>query len=321
MTTPAATPRWPDALPAHDRFDYQPITKRPDYAWPNGARLAVYLGFNLEHFAFGDGLGACIAPASVQPDVLNHGWREYGNRVGAWRCLELFDALALPAAALVNTALYDHCPELVQACVARGDEIVGHGHSNAERQGGLDEASERALLQRCRARVERESGTAPGGWLSPWISESALTPDLLAETGYRYTLNWCHDDQPVRMRTRSGTPIWSVPYPQELNDIPMIVGRLMDAKDFAAMIVDNFDEMLAQSAAQPLVMGVALHPYIVGQPYRLRHLRAALTHLARARDRGSIWFTTPGAIAGHVDQLALQGQREKKTTPAERTER
>ena len=299
-------PRWPDALPSHDRFDYRPITKRPDYCWPNGARLAVYLGFNLEHFAFGDGLGACIAPAAPQPDVLNHAWREYGNRVGAWRCLELFDALALPTGALINTALYDHCPELVQACVARGDEIVGHGHSNAERQGGLDEAEERALLQRCHARIERESGMAPTGWLSPWISESLLTPDLLAETGYRYTLNWCHDDQPMRMRTRSGAPIWSVPYPQELNDIPMIVSRLMDAKDFAAMIVDNFDEMLAQSAGQPLVMGLALHPYIVGQPYRLRHLRAALTHLAAARDRGSIWFTTPGAIVEHMEVLALE---------------
>ena len=135
--------------------------------------------------------------------MLNHGWREYGNRVGAWRCLELFDALGLPTGALVNTALYDHCPELVQACVARGDEIVGHGHSNAERQGALDEASERELLQRCRARIDRESGTAPAGWLSPWISESLLTPDLLAETGYRYTLNWCHDDQPVRMHARN----------------------------------------------------------------------------------------------------------------------
>jgi allantoinase len=298
------TLRWPDALPSHGRFDYRPITNRPDYAWPNGARLAVYLGFNLEHFAFGDGLGACLAPAAPQPDVLNHAWREYGNRVGAWRCLELFDALALPTGALINTALYDHCPELVQACVARGDEIVGHGHSNAERQGGLDEAGELALLQYCRARIERESGRAPAGWLSPWISESFSTPDLLAEAGYRYTLNWCHDDQPLRMRTRNGAPIWSVPYPQELNDIPMIVGRLMDAKDFAAMIVDNFDEMLAQSAAQPLVMGLALHPYIVGQPYRLRHLRTALAHLARARDRGSIWFTTPGAITGHMDELA-----------------
>jgi allantoinase len=125
-------------LPAHGRFDYQPITRRPAYRWPNGAGLAVYLGFNLEHFAFGEGLGAGIAPASPAPDVLNHAWREYGNRVGAWRCLELFDQLGLPAAALINTALYDHCPELVAACAARGDELVAHGHTNAERQGGLD---------------------------------------------------------------------------------------------------------------------------------------------------------------------------------------
>lgn len=300
------TTRWPDRLPAHDRFDYRPITRRPDYVWPNGARLAVYLGFNIEHFAFGDGLGANIGPASPQPDVLNHGWREYGNRVGAWRCLELFDALGLPTGALINTALYDHCPELVQACVARGDELIGHGHSNAERQGVLDEAHERALLVRCRERMQRESGQTPAGWLSPWISETHLTPDLLAETGYGYTLNWCHDDQPVRMRTRGGGSLWSVPYPQELNDIPMIVGRLMDAKDFTAMVIDNFDEMREQSRAQPLVMGLALHPYIVGQPYRLRHLRTALQHLARARDRGEVWFTTPGAIAEHMQQLAAE---------------
>jgi hypothetical protein len=105
------------------------------------------------------------------------------------------------------------------------------------------------------------------------------------------------------MATRDGGSLWSIPYPQELNDIPMIVARQMDGRDFARMIVDNFDEMLAQSAAQPLVMGIALHPYLVGQPYRLRHLRTALQHLAAARDRGDIWFTTPGAICAHVDAL------------------
>ncbi|GAA5231653.1 polysaccharide deacetylase family protein [Verticiella sediminum] len=288
-------------LPGHDRFDYLPITRRPDYAWPNGARLAVYLGFNIEHFAFGEGMGAAIGPACPHPDVLNYAWREYGNRVGAWRCLELFDRLGLPAAAIVNTALYEHCPELVAACVARGDELVAHGHTNAERQGELDETHERRLLTLCRDRIRAESGLAPKGWLSPWISESRATPDLLAETGYRYTLNWCHDDQPVPMRTRSGpASLWAVPYPQELNDIPMIVARQMDAKDFARMIVDNADEMLEQSAGQPLVMGVALHPYIVGQPYRLRHLRSALEHLARLRDAGEIWFATPGPICEHA---------------------
>jgi peptidoglycan/xylan/chitin deacetylase (PgdA/CDA1 family) len=266
----------------------------------------VYLGFNLEHFAFGEGLGANLGPASPQPDVLNYSWREYGNRVGAWRCLELFDSLALPAGAIINTALYDHCPELVAACVARGDELIGHGHSNAERQGVLDEAGERALLAHCRDLMASRSGSAPAGWLSPWISESQHTPDLLAETGYRYTLNWCHDDQPTRMYTRSGQSLWAIPYPQELNDIPMIMARQMDARDFAQMIIDQFDEMLEQSRTQPLVMGIALHPYIMGQPYRLRHLRRALEHIARARDAGSVWCTTPGAICRHVDD-ALPG--------------
>jgi peptidoglycan/xylan/chitin deacetylase (PgdA/CDA1 family) len=288
----------------HDRFDYLPITRRANHRWPGGAGLAVYIGFNIEHFAFGEGLGACIGPASPQPDVLNYAWREYGNRVGAWRCLDLFDSLGLPAGALINTALYDHCPELVAACVARGDELIGHGHSNAERQGGFSEAEESTLLTSCRSRMQEESGVTPSGWLSPWISESALTSDLLAETGYRYTLNWSHDDQPVAMRTRGGGTLWSVPYPQELNDIPMIIAREMDAKDFAQMIIDNFDEMLEQSRSETLVMGIALHPYLVGQPYRLRHLRRALQHIARERDKGGVWFTTPGAVCESVSALA-----------------
>jgi allantoinase len=294
---------YPGALPHHGRFDYQAINNRKTYRWPNGAGLAVYLGFNIEHFAFGEGLGAGIGPSSPQPDVLNYSWREYGNRVGAWRCLELFDSLGLPSAALINTALYDHCPELIAACVARGDELVGHGHSNAERQGVLDETSERLLLAQCRERILKESGRAPAGWLSPWISESHLTPDLLAETGYGYTLNWCHDDQPVLMKTRSGAPLWAVPYPQELNDIPMIMGRQMDGKDFAQMIIDQLDEMLDQTRpanSAPLVMGIALHPYIVGQPYRLRHLRRALKHVAAARDRGEVWMTMPGEICKYA---------------------
>jgi len=291
-------------LPSHNRFDYSPIHSRPPYRWPNGSGLAVYLGFNIEHFAFGEGMGACIGPASPQPDVLNYSWREYGNRVGAWRCLELFEQLKLPAGAIINTALYDHCPDLVSAFVARGDELIGHGHSNSTRQSDLPEVAEYELLVHCRSQMQARSGQMPKGWLSPWISESHVTPDLLAEAGYTYTLNWCHDDQVMCMRTRNGTSLWSVPYPQELNDVPMIVGRQMDGKDFAQMIIDNFDEMLEQSRQQPLVMGIALHPYLVGQPYRLRHLRRALAHIAAARDSGDAWVATPGAICSHAAEQA-----------------
>ncbi|MDR3370279.1 polysaccharide deacetylase family protein [Rhodoferax sp.] len=292
-------------IPDNGRFAYSAITDRHDFTWPQGKRLAVYIGFNLEHFAFGEGLGAGIGPASPQPDVLNYSWREYGNRVGAWRCLELFDQLRLPTAALINTALMDHCPDLLRAVIDRGDELVGHGHSNSFRQSDFTEDAERELLAGCRERIATLQGQAPAGWLSPWISESRTTPDLLAEEGYTYTLNWAHDDQPTPMQTRSGQTLWSIPYPQELNDIPMVMGRHLDGAAFADMIIDNFDEMLQQSQQQSLVMGIALHPYIVGQPYRLRHLRRALQHIAAARDQGDIWVTTPGAICAHRQSLQL----------------
>jgi allantoinase len=290
------------ALKTHGRYPYSAITRRADFSWPGGRRLAVYIGFNIEHFEFGAGLGAALGPKSPEPDVLNFSWRDYGNRVGVWRCLELFEDLKLPVGALINTALYDYCPEVVEAFAKRGDELIGHGHTNAERQSDMNEAEERALLASCKKVMEERSKTAVSGWLSPWISESFVTPDLLQETGYRYTLNWCHDDQPVELKTRKGK-LWSIPYPQELNDIPMIVARQMDGRDFADMVADNFDEMLEQSKAQPLVMSIALHPYLVGQPYRLKHLRRALRHISVEK---SVWFTTPGRICEFVSRN--QGQ-------------
>lgn len=289
-------------LPTHGRYDYIPLPERPVYDWPGGQRLAFYVALNLEHFAFGEGLGAELAPGGPQPDVLNFAWRDYGNRIGAWRLAELFDGLSLPAAVLVNSSCYDYCAPLVSAFRARGDEMVGHGRTNSERQGILDEADEQALIADATQRLRTEEGRAPQGWLGPWISQSRVTPDLLHEAGYSYMLDWCADDQPIWFRTRTGR-ILSVPYPQELNDIPAIAARRMGAEEFADMIVDNFDEMLEQSTIQPLVMGVALHGYLVGQPFRLRHLRRALTHIANQRER--IWITRPGAIAKHIETLNL----------------
>jgi peptidoglycan/xylan/chitin deacetylase (PgdA/CDA1 family) len=288
-------------LPTHDRYDYLPIRGRAVYNWPNGTRLAVYVAVNIEHFAFGEGLGAELAPGGPQPDILNYAWRDYGNRVGVWRLLDLFDELHLPACCLVNSTIYGYCPAVPAAFRSRGDEIVAHGGTNAERQSVFQEEEERQLIAEATTVITRHEGTPPRGWLGPWIAESPHTPDLLREQGYEYLLDWCMDDQPVWMRTRAGA-ILSVPYPQEVNDIPAIAVRKAGAAEFADMIVANFEEMLAQSASGPLVMGIALHPYIVGQPFRLRHLRSALAAIAARRE--AIWLTHPGAVAGHVRGLA-----------------
>src|SRR5258707_14020244 len=133
-------------LPTHGRYEYQPIHGRPDYSWPDGKRLAVYVALNLEHFAFGEGLGAELAPGGPQPDVLNYAWRDYGNRVGVWRLLDVFESLKLPVAVLANTTLYDYCPEVLAAFRARGDEIVAHGRTNSQRQSVMPEPEERELI-------------------------------------------------------------------------------------------------------------------------------------------------------------------------------
>jgi peptidoglycan/xylan/chitin deacetylase (PgdA/CDA1 family) len=289
-------------LAGHSRYDYVPIGRRPDYSWPDRKRLAVYIAVNLEHFAFGEGLGATLVPGGLQPDVLNFAWRDYGNRIGAWRLLEMLDELRLPSCAVTNAAIFDYCPDVPAAFIARGDEIVAHGYSNSDRQGELDEASEARLIADCTETLTRHTGARPTGWLGPWISESRVTPDLLQEAGYAYLLDWCHDDQPTWFRTRRGK-ILSIPYPQEVNDIPAIAVRQMTGPEFADMIVDQFEEMRSQSREQSLVMGIALHPYIVGQPHRLRHLRRALAQIAAARE--ALWPTTPGKIAEAMGILGV----------------
>ena len=285
--------------PSHGRYPYSPITERRSYDWPNGKRLAIYIGLNLEWFAFGQGLGAELAPGGPPPDVLNYAWRDYGNRVGVFRIADLFGELKLPVSLLLNAQMLEHAPQAIRAFP--GAEIVGHGRTNSERQGTLSEAEERALIAETTAALETFSGARPCGWLGPWISQSPLTPDLLQEAGYSYLLDWCHDDQPTWMKTRKGR-ILSVPSPQELNDIPQIVARKREGADFADMIVDAFEVLSAECGKRPLVMGIALHAYIVGQPHRFKHLARALHHIVRRADE-RVWFTTSGAIAAHAAAL------------------
>ena len=281
----------------HGRYSYRPITDRPVYDWPGGKRLALYLGVNHEVFRFGDGHGAELAPAKTQPDVMNYAWRDYGNRVGVWRLFDLFDRLGLRTTALLNADVLDQCPGLAEACRDRGDEIAAHGATNAEAQGELSRADEARLIADVTDRLAA-LGVRPTGWLGPWISESAGTPDLLAEAGYRYVLDWAHDDQPVSLTTAHGD-LLSVPYSQEINDIPAIIGRKQEAETFAAMIDAAVGQLLSECDRRPVVLGIALHPYIMGQAHRVPALARVLTRLREADDP-RIWWTTAGEIAAHV---------------------
>lgn len=290
-------------MPHHGRYAYSPIGHRADYSWPGGHKLAVYIAINIEHFAFGAGEGPSPTPevsGSSEGIQRAYAWRDYGMRIGIWRIFDLLDEFGMPACHLVNAAVCDEYPELITALRGRPDDIVGHGRTNAERQGLMWEGDESRLIAESTDILAETFGVRPSGWMSPGRSESRVTLDLLKEAGYEYVLDWPIDDQPLWMTTRSG-PILSVPYPIELNDLPAQVKRGITAAAFTEMFVDQFDEMLVQSKQQPLVLGISLHPYVTGQPYRLRAFRRILQHISKARD--DIWMTRPDEIARHVQSL------------------
>jgi peptidoglycan/xylan/chitin deacetylase (PgdA/CDA1 family) len=230
--------------------------------------------------------------------VMNYAWRDYGNRVGAWRLFDLFDRLQLRTTALLNADVLERCPGLAEACRDRGDEIAAHGSSNAKAQGNMFGLREDSLIADVTEKLAT-LGIRPSGWLGPWISESQNTPDLLAKNGYRYVLDWAHDDQPTRLSTKYGG-LLSVPYSQEINDLPAIIERHQEAETFAAMIRAGVEQLLSECDRRPLVLGIALHPFIMGQAHRVPALARVLTELREADDP-RIWWTTAGDIAAHVE--------------------
>ena len=286
-----------------DRYRFSALPSRPRYTWPNGARLAVYFALNVEAFEFGRNPGNDFTSMPSPPFHRGYAYRDYGNRVGIWRILELFDRFRIPLSILTNTSVYDVCPEVLEPFRKRGDEFVGHGRTNSERQIEMETDYERAMLMEVRDRFIQEEGRAPKGWLGPFISQSPNTPELLLEAGYTYMMDWYFDEQPQWFRTARG-PIMAVPYPaMELNDIPAFINRGASDEEFTRMVTDGFTQQLhdGERNGWPLVCAISLHTFLMGQPHRAVQLRRMLEHMAA--QGSSVWFATPGQIADHVASL------------------
>ncbi|TPG37136.1 polysaccharide deacetylase family protein [Mycolicibacterium hodleri] len=273
-------------------YRYSALPTRPGGTWPNGARLAIVVCVGVESYRFGDGRTEDVLADVPTPDLVNTAWRDYGNRVGAFRLFELLRRLGIPPTVLLNTDVYDEAPAVMEAARATSAEIVGHGRSNSDTLSGMTPEAERAYLADVADRIRHQEGSSPGGWSSPWLSHTPDTLNLLVATGYRYLLDLRLDDQPVWLSTESG-PLLAIPYAAELNDSSTMVGRSVSARDFADMIVDEFTELHTAAEHTPLVMSVVLHSFISGVPFRLRAIGQALERIAASE---GVWLTTPREI-------------------------
>jgi allantoinase len=292
------------SLPAFaaDRFDYSALPQRPTGRWPNGARTALWVAPNIEHYEYQPQLirKRNPYPRMPHPDMLNYGLRDYGNRVGVWRMMELFDRFDLRCTVSLSMSVLDMYPEIAQAMLERNWELMSHGLYNTRYHWGLAEDEERAAIEECQEIHRRVVGTGLKGWFSPAGSNTLATPDLVAEAGIQYLCDLYHDDQPTPLKVRSGRKLWSLPYSMEVNDF-VAWRRGQEAEAFAQKIRDEFDTLYAEGATRCNVMNIALHPFIMAQPHRIRHLASALEYVLSHDD---VWCATGSEIVEAFERMS-----------------
>lgn len=275
-------------------YDYSPIVERPALKLPNDARLAVWIGLNVEHYEI-DKPSTSIFPgtAGLVPDPLNYGWRDYGARVGIWRVMNVLDKIGTPASVLLNSDVCKEYPQIITEGNRRNWVWLAHGKNNSVFQAGMSFDEEKKYLEDVVQTIEQSTGQKPKGWLGPALTETYNTPEILSGLGLTYILDWCNDDQPYPLNVRNGQMI-SVPYSIEVNDIPLFVGKSLSGDDFFQIVKDQFDVLYQEGEKSGQVMAIALHPFVIGQPFRIKYLEEALGYIA---GHEKVWLTTSDEIA------------------------
>jgi peptidoglycan/xylan/chitin deacetylase (PgdA/CDA1 family) len=277
------------------RYDFQPIIHRPPVVFPGKQRLAVMVYVSIEHVPFGStSLAHAIYPPTLQysPDILNHGWRDYGLRVGIWRIMAAMDKHGMRGTVNLHSDVCREYPVVIKEGNDRRWEWGAQGDNNTSIATTMSEEQERSFIRTNLDIIESVSGRRPKGWLGMCLAESERSPDLLAEAGIEYVSNYTHDELPVPMRVKRGS-LLTMPYTVELNDVPTILGKGASAEVFGQMIRDQFDVLYAEGLQRPRVMSISLHPFISGHPFRMKHLEPALAYVASHAD---VWLTTGGEI-------------------------
>jgi peptidoglycan/xylan/chitin deacetylase (PgdA/CDA1 family) len=287
------------------QYDFVPMPDRKPLKWPNGARIAVMLTFNMEYWDLVKDTDEPYYPGgpSILPDPLpgniadlpNYSWREYGQRVGIWRLIDIFDKAGVPATCTMNAKMGLERRRVVDAVNERGWEIVAHNYVQTEllTDYANDIDKEREIIRNTLGVYNDVVGRPAKGWLSSSLRCTENTSDILAEEGMIFHTDIMNDDQPFLIQTPSG-PIVSVPYSNEVNDFQIFLRRGNTTSQAAEVIIEQFDELYREGAESGRLMNIGIHPHVWGQPFRVRALREFLEHVSKY---DGVWFAKREEIA------------------------
>jgi allantoinase len=277
-------------------FPYKPITRRPKIVWPNGARVALWVIPNIEFFPLNERMpDSPGGSGGLIPDVIAWATRDYGNRVGIYRIMEVLERHRVRATVALNSEICDEHPEIVDEGKRLGWEFMGHNQSNVRRLNTLPQGTERDVVRATLDRISAAVGRKVAGWMGSALQETWNTLDYLAEYGCKYVADWVNDEQPYLMNV-GGKRICSIPYSVELNDKVAVEYHHVTPEEFDRMIRRQFEVLHREGERSGRVMAIALHPYIFGVPHRIDALDSALKYVT---SRPGVWLATGEEIVDH----------------------
>jgi len=266
------------------RADFLPIVDRPALKLPDGKRMIVWVIVNIEEWPLTGVMARTVLPfpqgVSAIPDVANYGWHEYGLRVGIWRMKEVLDRHEVKASVSLNAVVCESYPRVVEGCLQSDWELFGHAY---EQRSLAVEKDERAVIRKTREVIKNFSGKPVRGWMGPGLGETFDTPDILAEEGIEYVLDWVNDDLPYPMKVKKGE-LYSVPYSLDLNDIPIHAIQHHRSSELYDRTRDQFDTLYRESAHGARVMAIAVHPYLTGAAHRIGYFDKIFEYIKQKPD-------------------------------------
>ena len=283
----------------HEHYDWSPLVKRGVLRWPEDARVALSVIVNLEHMEWSPPEGSHTIPiagglgARPFPDYIGFSHREYGHRVGIFRVLDVLEKHGIKPTVAMDSLTAENYPYLVNHCLRRGCEIIGHGVSVSRIiTSNMSEQEEREYIQTSVEALRRATGSTPLGWLGPEYGESTRTPQLLAQAGIRYVCDWVNDEQPYPIKSPQGE-LFALPIMLELDDINALWDRRVTVDRYGEMLKDSFDIIYRDGAQNGRLLVLNLHPWLIGQPFRIGYLDDAFGHMMRRR---GVWAASGSEI-------------------------
>jgi peptidoglycan/xylan/chitin deacetylase (PgdA/CDA1 family) len=275
----------------HGPYKYRPITQAPKLKWPGGARVALVVVPNLEYFPLDQRIPTARPHA---PDVSSWGRRDYGNRVGFFRMADIMAKHGVRGTVALNSMVCDFAPAVIDKCNELGWELMGHAETNTVALNEYKSAQEQKdAIKRVLDRIEKACGRRPTGWLGPHRQETWESLEFFTDEGINYTFDWDSDDQPILMDAGNCKTIVSMPYGAGVSDLQAFQGNGQSSEVFEAMIKDAFDVLYAESTESGRVVGISLHPFIIGLPHRIGSFERGLDYIC---GHAGVWKATGSEI-------------------------